>query len=154
MGIGMSFLILIKGDNMTIYTLIGNWTENMRDNGVVFQDLAKAQAKQKELNNKQVADNRAQFYYELYDENMNLVAAADVIFNMIIQKIRLVNDARLANSENVISEDDTNEEINNILTDFFLDEKQAGIDIDSFEFFESKFGDKAGLIGDAVGGFY
>ena len=74
--------------------------------------------------------------------------------NEIILKIKLVNDERIKNGEKTINEDDTNEIINDILCDYFLEEKQNGIDIDSFEFLEEKFGTNAELVRDAEGGYY
>ncbi len=76
------------------------------------------------------------------------------VLKEILLKIKKVNDERKNNNENYISQDDTNEEIQDILTDYFLDEFQSGIEIDSYEFLESKFGNDAELIRDAEAGEY
>ncbi len=72
----------------------------------------------------------------------------------IIEKIKEVNEKRKENNDVFISEDETNEEIQNILEDYFSEELQNGINIDSFEFLEEKFWHGAGAINDAEGGYY
>jgi hypothetical protein len=67
----------------------------------------------------------------------------------IIKRIEKINKQRTENSLCVIANDESNEEILNILKDYFLEDYESGIDIDSVEFLESKFGSDYQLIRDA-----
>ncbi len=76
------------------------------------------------------------------------------MLNEIIEKIKKVNDERIANNDNLISEDDSNEEILNILKEYFIEDFKNGIDIDNAEFLENKFGKDYETIRDAEGSSY
>lgn len=59
------------------YIVLGNWSDNVRDNGIEYKTKEEAIEAIEFQNQKLIDDGRSQFYYELFDENMNKIDVFD-----------------------------------------------------------------------------
>ena len=78
-----------------------------------------------------------------------------VIIEQLLVNIKYINDLRKIDGESFISQDDTNDEILEILDCFFGEQRVNGIDIDSVDFLDEMFPTfGANVIRDAESGYY